>query len=102
MRAYLLGVSIPNGSIKRNIFFFCYILHVVSIPNGSIKRHQHLDQYQKYHVSIPNGSIKRQMAWWDTDLLSTFQFLMVQLKVMGFVEDLGMQVFQFLMVQLKV
>ena len=74
----------------------------VSIPYGSIKRTISAKLGIDPEVSIPYGSIKRVISPYPYHCTSTFQFLMVQLKVIGIVASYKFNMFQFLMVQLKV
>ena len=53
-------------------------------------------------ISIPHGTIKRIISQEDYQGILSFQYLMVQLKVMLLSLLITISVFQYLMVQLKV
>ena len=139
-------VSIPCGTIKRppseaqrfNIFMFQflvvqlrdvvlnrqYIVYHVSIPCGTIKRNYIYFSVRTYEVSIPCGTIKRHSLLNIALSVTSFQFLVVQLRVLGIRRRYGSDVvsipcgtiksvfwnfagaqegrFQFLVVQLRV
>ena len=74
MRAYLLGVSIPNGSIKSVHNTLPYVLHsVFQFLMVQLKELSNIDKQRAHQV---------------------FQFLMVQLKV-GYIHHLKIQYLSF-------
>ena len=74
----------------------------VSIPNGTIKRNVVRRNYTFLLVSIPNGTIKRQHRQRPSTRRIQFQFQMVRLKEHRQRPSTRRIQFQFQMVRLKV